>query len=305
MKTTSKTIVWGAVAAMSLMPVFSLMRAQTTNTNAASTSPGAGMSQQPLSAERANQILRKDIQNSQGQTIGKINNFVVDLESGRILYGIVNVSGLPGGNQVVLPPNQFGLGTNGTNLIVKVDDKMSLTNAPRWSATQAPEMGNVSFVRGVYQHFGQQPWWEGGPTPTSRDTFGNVHPVGKLVGTKLQTSSNTNLGTIKDIALDVPNGRVLYVILSPAGDLGSNNTVYPLPPMVITKGPDAKTLVTGVDSSKLQGAPHFTNDNWPNVADPAFAAQVYQYYGKQPYFQTGGGMLSPTGRPGASGGTNQ
>jgi sporulation protein YlmC with PRC-barrel domain len=303
MKKSVKIAVLGAVTAMSLIPVFSRLRAQTTNTNTASLRQSAADSQQLISAERADQILRKNIQNQKGQTIGKLNNVVVDLESGHVLYAIVNVSGLPGGTQVALPPSEFGLGTNGTNLIVKVDDKSSLTNAPRWTAAQAPEMGNVSFVRSIYQHFGQQPWWEGGPTPTGRDTFGNVHAVDKVIGTKVQTSSNTNLGTIKNVVLDLPAGRVLYVILSPTGDLGKDNTVYPLPPMVITKGPDANTFLTGVDSSKLQGAPHFSNDNWPNVADPAFAAQVYQYYGKQPYFQQGAGLLSPTGN--SSTGTNQ
>src|SRR4051812_43699466 len=200
--------VWGAVAAMSLIPVFSHLRAQTTSTNNATLQPGGANSQQLVSAERADQLLRKNIQNQKGQSIGKLNNFIVDLESGHVLYGIVNVSDLPGGNQVALPPSEFGLGTNGTNLIVKVDDKSSLTNAPRWTAAQAPEMGNVSFVRSIYQHFGQQPWWEGGGTPTGRDTFGNVHALDKVVGAKVQTSSNTNLGTIKNMVLDVPSGRV-------------------------------------------------------------------------------------------------
>src|SRR5258706_11033793 len=106
MKTMGKIAVWGAVTAMNLTPAFSRMRAQTTNTNVASLQQSAVSSQQLISAERADQILRKNIQNTKGQTIGKLNNFVVDLESGHILYGIVNVPGLPGGDQVVLPPGE-------------------------------------------------------------------------------------------------------------------------------------------------------------------------------------------------------
>jgi hypothetical protein len=50
-----------------------------------------------------------------------------------------------------------------------------------------------------------------------------------------------------------------------------------------------------------EGAPHLSNDNWPNLTDPSFVAQVYQYYGKQPYPQPSGGLPSPAGK---STGTN-
>jgi hypothetical protein len=45
----------------------------------------------------------------------------------------------------------------------------------------------------------------------------------------------------------------------------------------------------------LNVAPHFARDNWTDLSNSAFASQVYQYYGKQPYFETSGTMR-PTGR---------
>src|SRR3954454_3669217 len=100
MNKANKVGVVGMAAAMSLISFFSHVQAQTTNTNQAALQQGSANSQQLVSAERADQILRKNIQNQKGQTIGKLNNFIVDLESGHVLYGIVNVSDLPGGNQV-------------------------------------------------------------------------------------------------------------------------------------------------------------------------------------------------------------
>jgi hypothetical protein len=55
--------------------------------------------------------------------------------------------------------------------------------------------------------------------------------------------------------------------------------------------PDQKNLVSNIDQQKLAAAPHFDKNSWPNLTDASFANQVYQYYGKQPWFQT-----QPTGR---------
>jgi len=57
---------------------------------------------------------------------------------------------------------------------------------------------------------------------------------------------------------------------------------------------DKKKLTSDISKEKLAGAPHFAKDNWTNLSDPSFASQVYQYYGKQAYFQTGS-SLKPTG----------
>ncbi len=55
--------------------------------------------------------------------------------------------------------------------------------------------------------------------------------------------------------------------------------------MAFTESPDHKHLVTGLDKNKLQSAPHVAMNNWQQLHDPSFAANVYQFYGKQPYWQ--------------------
>jgi sporulation protein YlmC with PRC-barrel domain len=232
--------------------------------------------------ERAHKILGKEIKNGRGDDIGKISDLVVDLESGRLLYAIVDVNGgVPGGNRVTIPPGKFST-DSANNLIVKVD-KANLASAPHFDKNRAAELNSVNFVREVYQHFDQQPWWEN-PGSTSSRNFGNVHLVSQLMGMDVKTVSNENLGKVKNLVVDVPAGRVLYVVFSPAGDLGANDTVYLMPPNAFTVGQDTKTLVTGVEKGKLQGAPHFSSNQWPDVTNSSYASKIYQYYGKQPYF---------------------
>jgi hypothetical protein len=94
--------------------------------------------------------------------------------------------------------------------------------------------------------------------------------------------------------VDLPPGRVVYLLLSPDSSLNLGNNIYVLPPQAFTLSQDHKNLVSGIDKDKLAGAPHFEKGHMPNFSDVSFASQVYQYFGKEPYFQ--GGNTQPTGR---------
>ena len=103
------------------------------------------------------------------------------------------------------------------------------------------------------------------------------------------------MGKVDNVAVDLPAGRVVYVILNPDSSLNLGNNFYALPPNAFTLASDQKSLSSDINKDKLSGAPHFTRDNWSQLSDPQFASQVYQYYGKQAWFQTGG-TFKPTGR---------
>ena len=273
---------WSVVLAVALATT---APAQTTNTNSAATSAPTANGIQ--GAERVGQLWDKPLVNTQGETVGTLSDIVVDLESGRVLYAIVTANtNLSGGNTVVVAPNKFQYGANGTNLVLNVTPS-ELASAPKWNASQAPNMGEVGFLNNVYQHWGESAWWGSGPSPTGRSYFHNVQAARELSGATVNSTDGSQLATVKTVVADIPSGRVLYVVLAGTSATGGNQELYPVPPMALTKGSSAKTLNTGLDAAKLQGAPHFSANSWPNLADTTYASQVYQYYGKQPYWQTG------------------
>jgi hypothetical protein len=49
------------------------------------------------------------------------------------------------------------------------------------------------------------------------------------------------------------------------------------------------------DKGKLDGAPSFSQSNWPDITQPSWRQNVYSYFGVQPGSATGG-SLSPGGR---------
>jgi sporulation protein YlmC with PRC-barrel domain len=299
MKKSNHLTVWGAVAAISVsMLSVPVLAAQ--EDNAASTRTGRGESSKSdktfTHIDRANKLIGKTVIGSDNQKIGKIENFVVDLTSGRILYTIVGVGGVLGAGErhVAVAPNVF-TETEGNTVHVNVD-KQKFNDAPQFTKEldKDMELGKADFVSKVYQYYGQNAWWQGAK-PAGEGSFNNVHKASDLIGMKVKSSSDEALGKLDNVVLDVPAGRVVYAILSADSSLNVGNDFFALPPDAFTLSSDHKSLTSGITKDKLAGAPHFTKDNWQQLSDPAFASQVYQYYGKQAYFQKGTG-LEPTGR---------
>jgi len=239
----------------------------------------------------ANQIFGHEVVSSDGQNIGNLNNLVIDLESGRILYGVIGTTK----GRVGVAPELFTETLPSNNALKINATKQKIEGAPQFGPVDKPgEWGQASYIDQVYTYFGQSPWWKGNG-PANVGTFHNVHKASELVGMKVENVSNQDMGKIKNVALDLPAGRVVYVVLAPASSLKLNDNYYLLPPQAVTLSPDQKNLVSDISAEKLAQAPHFAANHWPNLSDATLAGQVYQFYGKQPWFGSGG-SLQPTGR---------
>ena len=239
--------------------------------------------------EPAQKLIGREVHTLQNEKFGKLDDLVVDLESGRILYGVVSMQN----GKVGVPPQIFSQMAENQPLMVHAD-KQKLTSAPRFTTDLENNLAAVNFATEVYHHFGQASWWEGAAQPTGRTTFGNVHKAKTLTGVTVKDSANQTLGNVNNIIVDLPDGRLSYVLLSLSGVPEAAQFLYPLPPNALTAGSDAKTLVTGLDRQKLQSGPKVPKNNLQQLSDLTFAASVYDHYGKQPYWNSGAG--SPTGR---------
>jgi sporulation protein YlmC with PRC-barrel domain len=241
-------------------------------------------------AERAANLYGREIVGSDNQPLGKVDNVIVDLESEHVLYVVIST----GHGKVAVPPQIIGR-TTGNTLRANVA-KAKLEGAPKFASNAAPDqLSQASFVYQVYQYFGANPWWQGN-TPANQGSFHNVHKLNELIGMSVQDVNNQPIGKISNVVVDMSSGRLLYAVFSPASSLGLGNNLYAMPSDAFTLGSDQKHLVTNIDKQKLSAAPHFDNSHWPTLTDPTFAFQVYQYYGKQAWFNTGNPNYQPTGR---------
>lgn len=319
MKTTSKLALWGTTAAIA-MSAFSPMPAQGQSERRdqqlqrdrdrqiqreteriSRDRPTASRAQTGTlgNIERADRLIGTEVRTSDNERAGKIHDFVVDLESGRVLYVVVATGGVLGigDRHVAVPPGAFSDVTSRRAQLSA--DRQTLTDAPQYSDKEdrRDEMRKVSFVSRVNEHFGQQKWWEG-PTPAGQDpnTFGHVHSADDLMGMDVKNVMDADVGEINNLAIDMAEGRVLYVILTPDRSLDLRNNLFALPPNMFTPGREGEHVVADIDKEKLTSAPRMARNDWRQLEDPRWASQVYQHYGKRAYFETGQ-ELQPTGRP--------
>lgn len=107
-----------------------------------------------------------------------------------------------------------------------------------------------------------------------------------LVGNDVCNPNGEDLGDIKEIMLDMSNGKVGYAVLSFGSFLGMGEKLFAVPWDALTLDTEQKRFVLNVEKDRLKDAPGFDKDKWPNMADPAWVNDIHAYYGTNPQTNT-------------------
>jgi sporulation protein YlmC with PRC-barrel domain len=121
-------------------------------------------------------------------------------------------------------------------------------------------------------------WNNDGPGP-------RLMAADTLEGDKVVNAAGEDLGEIKDIMIDVPNGRVAYAVLSFGGFLGMGDKLFAVPWHALALDTENKCFVLDVDKERLKNAPGFDKNHWPTMADQHWASEIHRYYGSRPYWE--------------------
>ena len=112
-----------------------------------------------------------------------------------------------------------------------------------------------------------------------------VMSASTLEGDTVVNREGEKLGTIDEIMLDVPTGRIAYAVLSSGGFLGVGDRLFAIPWRALTLDPENKCFILDVAKERLQLAPGFDKDHWPTMGDETWAKDVHGYYGQRPYWE--------------------
>ncbi len=100
-----------------------------------------------------------------------------------------------------------------------------------------------------------------------------------LTGNEVFNRQDEDLGDVKDFMLDMRTGKVAYAVLSFGGFLGMGEKLFAVPWSALTLDTDNERFTLNVTKERLESAPGFDKDNWPNMADPVWADGIHTYYG--------------------------
>jgi sporulation protein YlmC with PRC-barrel domain len=115
----------------------------------------------------------------------------------------------------------------------------------------------------------------------------NNHPqttilgASKLNGDDVYNPKGEKLGSIKEIMLDIQNGKVAYAVLSFGGFLSMGEKLFAVPWSALKVDLINKRFTFDMDEDRLKNAPGFDSDHWPNMADQTWAKTINTHYGTQ------------------------
>lgn len=110
---------------------------------------------------RATDLIGMNIKNAQNETVGEIEDVVLDLHSGHVAYTVVDAGRFIDSRDefVAIPPSLFTYGGEGRTVTLNANRDV-LMNAPRFESENWSQVSNERYVSRVYSHYGQQPYWQ-------------------------------------------------------------------------------------------------------------------------------------------------
>lgn len=106
-------------------------------------------------------ICSDHVKNAAGEDLGKIEDLMIDLNSGRIAYAVLSFGGfLKMGNKLFAIPWE-ALKVDPINKVFILHlDKSQLENATGFDKDHWPNMADPTFGSTLYRHYGLKPYWE-------------------------------------------------------------------------------------------------------------------------------------------------
>jgi sporulation protein YlmC with PRC-barrel domain len=120
----------------------------------------------PTRWQKASDLMSKTVRDSQGNDLDKLQNLVVDPESGRIIFAMLSGDKIDKDGQLLAVPwSALKLAPNAEHLTIAMT-KDQLKTAPAFGENSWPNLTDPTFLSRAYAFYNQRPWWEGGePRP--------------------------------------------------------------------------------------------------------------------------------------------
>ena len=219
-----------------------------------------------------------------GENVGKVEDLVVDVNSGRVIYGVGTMSNGDKLYPIPWPAGHYSVQTRTYELPV---ERTRLETVPTFTTTTVPNFADPEFATRTYTAYNTTPYWQTqktvvrtSDTPTTAYTERwtqpptTVHRVSELRGRTIRSTEGATLGQINEVVLDPETGRILYAVTTRDG------TSVPIPWSALRV--DNNDFVLSVTADRWKAAPVIETSRWTTLSEPTWSTQVYRYYEVQP-----------------------
>lgn len=104
----------------------------------------------------------------------------------------------------------------------------------------------------------------------------------KIIGMNVVGNDNEKLGSINNLAVELPAGHVYYAVISSGGVAGVGDTLRVVPFTALKFSDVNKNASINVNKSRFESSGTFDDKGWNTMGDRSWGEKVYQYYSIEP-----------------------
>lgn len=238
---------------------------------------------------RGSKLINTPVMDPKHKEIGRVDDVVVDLRSGRVRYIAVEYPALLGRDKLfAVPWDRFQLARNkhgGFYLVVNIEEE-TFERAPGFVRNKWPNFANrrwqeeIDIFYGVYIKPGDVKTRFGtSPDPIKR--IEHLERVSRIKGFPvIADESERRIGAVSDIVVDFASGHARYTVVCFKNSIGTDNRRFVIPSdqldFEIEDG--RPCLELEVKMRRMSRAPSFEVDQWPNLRDQEFTTSIDAFY---------------------------
>lgn len=255
-----------------------------------------------IQSARATELMGRQVSDRSGTGFATLEDFLIDIENGRVVQAVISGSDA-GEGRVEVPARGFNY-TRKNRALSWDCDRARLGAAPRFNPPGSNRPGQANHAAEVYRHYGEEPYFAVTDQPVRKpqNTQNNVHTHGQtkstatpvslgrvmlaseLIGTEINNVENKKVGTIDDLILDLPSGRVVAVIINSGGFLGLGASQNAVPPGALDfVADDSNRLKITALGDALRKSPRYKKTEATRFDEPGYTDEVYRSFEQESY----------------------
>lgn len=248
---------------------------------------------------RASEVIGKEVKNAQGETLGDIEDLVIDIDNQRVSYVVMSFGGLLnlGDKQFALPAGRLQPGQRERDPLILDVSKQELENAPGFEPDKRPNFSDETYRGAVDRYFLKE--------EHGRHTAGGARLMSaeQLIGKDVNDRAAHEVGEIEDLVVNFGTGRAYAVlevndVLKPKDKL----VALPLKALSFPQRPDLDLLLN-VDRPLIERAQALNAAGWPDVDSANLRKQIDSDLAQMQARVKSNPAATSTGRETSSGGS--
>ncbi|MCR4393477.1 MAG: PRC-barrel domain-containing protein [Dehalococcoidales bacterium] len=109
----------------------------------------------------AGYLLKNGVMNDQGENLGRIEEFMIDVDTGRIEYGVLAFGGFPNRTKLfAVPWELLSFSTHDRKFILNIPRSLVEKGAGYDSLEQVMEKADTYWLGEIYEYYSHKPEWE-------------------------------------------------------------------------------------------------------------------------------------------------